>query len=140
MKIYFAGSIRGGREKVEDYKKIIKVLSGYGTILTEHVADENLLNDGEKHMTDKEIYERDVAWLDESDVIIAEVTVTSLGVGYEIGYAEAKGKKILCLFHMVEGGATRTSAMVSGNRNLTMITYTTFEELEIQLSKQMGTF
>lgn len=137
MKIYFAGSIRGGREKVEDYKKIIKILSEYGTVLTEHIADETILSVGEKHITDEEIYERDIAWLDESDIVIAEVTVTSLGVGYEIGYAEAKGKKILCLFHMIDGGATRTSAMVSGNKNLTMIMYTTFEELEIQLSKQM---
>lgn len=139
MKIYFAGSIRGGREKVDDYKKILKILSGYGIVLTEHIADEKILNEGERHITDKEIYERDIAWLDESDVIIAEVTITSLGVGYEIGYAESKGKKIICLFHMTEGCVTRTSAMLSGNKNLTVITYTTFEELEIQLSKQMRT-
>jgi nucleoside 2-deoxyribosyltransferase len=44
------------------------------------------------------IYERDVAWLRESDFVIAEVTQPSLGVGYELGFAEAISKPILCLY------------------------------------------
>ena len=138
MKIYFAGSIRGGRQKAEDYKKIIETLSQYGEVLTEHIGLPSLTSYGEA-LLDTEIYERDIAWVDESDVIIAEVTVTSLGVGYEIGYGDAKGKKIICLLYVEEGVSMRTSAMLSGNKNLTMITYTTFEELEVQLSKQMIT-
>ena len=38
MKIYFAGSIRGGRDEEENYLKIIKHLAKYGDVLTEHVG------------------------------------------------------------------------------------------------------
>ena len=46
IKIYFAGSICGGREKVYDYKEIINVLKEYGDVLTEHISDENISNTG----------------------------------------------------------------------------------------------
>ena len=42
MKIYFAGSIRGGRDDVKLYQQIINFISGYGEVLTEHVGNENL--------------------------------------------------------------------------------------------------
>lgn len=42
LRIYFAGSIRGGRDDVQLYVKIIKFLQTYGTVLTEHVADPKL--------------------------------------------------------------------------------------------------
>lgn len=48
-------------------------------------------------VTEEFIYKRDVDWLLESDFVIAEVTQPSLGVGYELGFAEAKGKPVLCL-------------------------------------------
>ena len=48
MRIYFAGSIRGGRDDVQLYIKIIKQLQRYGTVLTEHVADPNLESCGKK--------------------------------------------------------------------------------------------
>ena len=41
-KIYFAGSIRGGRDDKEIYAQMIAYLNKYGTILTEHVADQKL--------------------------------------------------------------------------------------------------
>lgn len=46
LKIYFAGSIRGGREDVQLYAKIVRLLQRYGTVLTEHVADTALLESG----------------------------------------------------------------------------------------------
>ena len=66
---------------------------------------------GENSLTDTEIFERDMAWIEESDVVVAEVTTPSLGVGYELGQAESMGKKIICLFRKVEG--KRLSAMIS---------------------------
>lgn len=46
LKIYFAGSIRGGRQDVQLYARIIRVLQQYGTVLTEHVADPSLEKSG----------------------------------------------------------------------------------------------
>ena len=38
--------------------------------------------------------------------LVADVTYSSLGVGYEIGYAQIKGYKVLCLFHKMPGRGT----------------------------------
>lgn len=129
MKIYFAGSIRGGRDDGHLYSQIISLLSQYGTVLTEHIGDEKLLVEGEKDFTDAHIYERDIEFLTETDVIIAEVSTPSLGVGYEIGWTESRNKKILCIYRPFEG--KRLSAMIAGNKNLTVKEYKTIEDLEI---------
>jgi hypothetical protein len=39
IKIYFAGSIRGGREDAAFYHQIIALLIEYGEVLTEHIGD-----------------------------------------------------------------------------------------------------
>lgn len=127
MKIYFAGSIRGGRDDMALYARIIALLKNYGQVLTEHLGDQKLSSYGESHMTDQEIYERDVAMVRDSDIVIAEVTQASLGVGYEIGYAESLGKKILCLYRPQEG--KRLSAMLAGNSNMTVVNYSDISEL-----------
>ena len=80
MKIYFAGSIRGGREKVNDYIKIIDKLEQYGSVLTKHVADPKLNSKGED-ISAELVYLRDKAWLDECDILFAEVSKPSLGIG-----------------------------------------------------------
>lgn len=40
-KIYFCGSIRGGRDDRHIYVDIIKHLKEYGTVLTEHIASDD---------------------------------------------------------------------------------------------------
>lgn len=128
MKIYFAGSIRGGRDDRELYTRIIEFLKQYGTVLTEHVGDSKISAYGQTTMSDIDIYERDVAWLTESDVVIAEVTTPSLGVGYEIATAESLGKPTLCLFHSVPD--KRISAMISGDKKLNVFGYQTEDEIK----------
>ncbi len=129
LKIYFGGSIKGGRSKVEDYKKIVNYLKTIGTVLDEHVADPNLQSSGES-ITSTEIYNRDVSWINECDILIAEVTVPSLGVGYEIGYAESLNKRIICLYQNDES----ISAMIKGNNSITHISYDDVDELLTKLS------
>lgn len=129
LKIYFGGSIKGGRSKVEDYKKIVDYLKTIGTVLDEHVADPNLQSSGES-ITPTEIYNRDVSWINECDILIAEVTVPSLGVGYEIGYAESLNKRIICLYQNDES----ISAMIKGNNSITHISYDDVDELLTKLS------
>lgn len=126
MKIYFAGSIRGGRDDQELYFAIIRELQNYGTVLTEHIGDKFLTGFGETGLSDSQIFERDMAWVRESDVVVAEVTSPSLGVGYELGQAEAMGKKVICLYRNVEG--RRLSAMVAGNSYFKICTYGSLEE------------
>tara|TARA_B100000315_G_scaffold258691_1_gene311722 strand:+ start:14972 stop:15391 length:420 start_codon:yes stop_codon:yes gene_type:complete len=128
MKIYFAGAIRGGRDDAESYEKIIKCLTGYGDVLTEHVGEVTMGNTGEKEVSDKFIFERDIEWLGSADCVVAEVTVPSLGVGYEIGIAEKLSKPVLCLYHPQAG--KRLSAMIRGNRNIICCEYESLDEAE----------
>ncbi|XP_066535905.1 5-hydroxymethyl-dUMP N-hydrolase isoform X2 [Hoplias malabaricus] len=114
MQIYFCGSIRGGRQDVEVYQRIVKKLQCFGRVLTEHVSHSALSERGEDAVLDgdKAIHDRDMEWLNISDVIVAEVTQPSLGVGYELGRAVAMNKRILCLFRPSSGRVL--SAMIRG--------------------------
>ncbi|XP_021495863.1 2'-deoxynucleoside 5'-phosphate N-hydrolase 1 isoform X2 [Meriones unguiculatus] len=111
--VYFCGSIRGGREDQALYARIVSRLRRYGKVLTEHVAAAELDPRGEEAAGgDELIHERDLAWLRQADVVVAEVTQPSLGVGYELGRAVALGKQILCLFRPQSGRVL--SAMIRG--------------------------
>ncbi|MFA6077207.1 MAG: nucleoside 2-deoxyribosyltransferase [Candidatus Paceibacterota bacterium] len=127
MKIYFAGSIRGGRENKEIYSEIIDTLKKYGEVLTEHIGDQSLTHLGEVNVPDGHVYKRDMDWLKSSDVLVADVSTPSLGVGYEIASAEILGKKILCLYR--QGSEKKLSGMINGNKNLTIRTYNTVKDL-----------
>ena len=41
IKIYFCGSIRGGRQDADLYARLIEHLKTYGPVLTEHVGSVN---------------------------------------------------------------------------------------------------
>ncbi|XP_033468709.2 5-hydroxymethyl-dUMP N-hydrolase [Epinephelus lanceolatus] len=114
MKVYFCGSICGGRDDVHVYRRIVQKLQSYGTVLTEHVSSPELTDRGEDATAagDRFIHDRDVEWLQQSDVVVAEVTQPSLGVGYELGRAVAMKKRIFCLFRPSSG--RRLSAMIRG--------------------------
>lgn len=128
MKIYFAGSIRGGREDKELYLQLIKHLAKYGQIFTEHIGDKELNHLGEEGISDNRIYHRDLCWLKDSDIVVAEVSTPSLGVGYEIARAECTGgKQIWCLYRTQEN--RKLSAMISGNPNLRVVKYESLEEV-----------
>ena len=126
MKIYFAGSIRAVRDDQALYHRIIQGLQRHGQVLTVHVGDPNLTQWGDDGPSDPDIYARDMAWLAGADLIVAEVSIPSLGVGYELGRAESLGKPTLCLYREQDG--RRLSAMVSGNPETVVGRYQTEEE------------
>lgn len=126
MKIYFAGSIRGGRNDAETYSKIINYLKKYGQILTEHVGSKELTDSGEP-IPEEDIYTRDMDLLKSADVLVAEVSTPSLGVGYEIAKAEEWGKSILCLYKKLENGK-KLSTIMEGNKDLIVKKYVNLDE------------
>jgi nucleoside 2-deoxyribosyltransferase len=132
MKIYFAGSIRGGRQDAELYFKIIEYLKNFGEVLTEHIGSPKLTHVGDDGPNDNFIHDRDLEWLKACDVIVAEVSTVSMGVGYEIGRAVEMGKKVLCLFRPDSG--KNLSAMISGCSELELIKYKTLEEAKIHIN------
>jgi len=111
MNIYFACSITGGREFEPVYQAIVRALLEQGhEVPTAHLAESGVMA-VEAVIDPNEVYERDVAWIRACDALIAEVSVPSHGVGYEIGLALGIGKPVLALSQ--EG--RKVSKMVSGN-------------------------
>lgn len=108
MKRYFAGSIRGGRVDVGLYHRMVEYLKKKHTFLTENVGDLSL----QESSTDTAIYNQDTAWLRESDIVIAECSNPSLGVGYELAYAEKHGKPVHIFYNRYCGAL---SAMLTGD-------------------------
>ena len=133
MKIYFAGSIRGGRQDAALYEQIIQYLKSFGEVLTEHVGDPALTSTGDDGPNDHFIHDRDLEWLQSSDVIVAEVTTVSMGVGYEIGRAVEMRKPVLCLFR--EEPKHKLSAMISGCSDVELIYYSSFGDVKKTLKK-----
>lgn len=111
-KVYFAGSIRGGRVDAALYQRMIAHLKETCDVLTEHVGDPSLsaLEQGLDY--DAAIYKQDTAWLRESDLLIAECTCPSLGVGYELAYAEALKKPVHVFY---DRSKAQLSAMIGGD-------------------------
>ncbi|HEY5124433.1 MAG TPA: nucleoside 2-deoxyribosyltransferase [Ignavibacteria bacterium] len=126
MKIYYATSISGetNPEAENTNIELIKHLKKYGEVLTEHFADSSLIRVGELTLEDKEIHDRDMKWIMEADVIIAEVSNTSFGVGYEIGRSVENNKKVLCLRRRQN---RRLSAMLRGCDKITVKDYDSVE-------------
>lgn len=127
MKIYFAGSVRAGRGDQDFYYSIINELKKYGEVLTEHLGNDSLSDQGEQGVADTYIFERDMKWVKEADVLVGEVTTPSLGVGYEIGQAQLMGKKIFLLYRPTED--KKLSVMLSGNPYLKTVEYKKTEEI-----------
>lgn len=126
MNIYFACSITGGREFESVYQEIVHALLEDGhEVPTAHLAETGVTS-VEAVIQPGDVYERDVAWIRACDALIAEVSVPSHGVGYEIGFALGIGKPVLALYQ--EG--RKVSKMISGNpdSNLTVKPYQTSQD------------
>lgn len=112
-KIFLSGSIRGGRQLLETYQLMYNILEETGAdALCWHVADPEL-EKIEMEMTEEEIYSRDMGLLDKSDALIAEVSVPSTGVGFEICRALVRRIPVLCLYKP----DAIVSAMILGNKD-----------------------
>ncbi len=137
MKIYFAGSIRGGRDDVSLYSEMISHLRSFGDVLTEHVGCTNVESELEADLSDVDIFTRDVDWLKAADVVVAEVGTPSLGVGYEIGLAETLSKPVLCLVKSAKRESL--SAMIAGNGSVWLAEYANVDEAKMQIDEFMKT-
>ncbi len=129
MKIYFAGTIRAGRQDRGKYIEIIKVLQEFGQVLTEHIGSD-LPETGEA-LPSADIFHRDRAWLESADLVVADVSTPSTGVGYEMGIAESLKIPIVCLYR--RGSERRISGMVEGNPYVTILEYDIPEQVAPEL-------
>lgn len=130
-KVYFACSIRGSGDTSRYIEIIDAIKSAGGDVLSEIFAHD-AIELGGSPLPEAEIYVRDTQMIRDCDMVIAEVTNPSLGVGYELAYAEQLDKPILCLFDAASGRSL--SAMVAGNPRITVCS-TANEPADISIGK-----
>jgi nucleoside 2-deoxyribosyltransferase len=110
-KVYFGCSLQHASQKYlddvhklrEELKKDFEILEFLG------------LNNG----TDVEVFAHDTNGVTTCDLLIAEVSLPSTGLGYEIGLADSLGKQIVAIAHK----DAKVSAMVKGNPRIKFIQY-----------------
>ena len=135
-KIYFTGAITGGRIAQPQYVEIVKILGQYGTVFSKHVADESLGEYGETDLTKEEIHDRELERLNQSDLVVAEVTTSSLGVGYLISQAINAHKKVIALYNGEDD--FKLTAMIRGDKNVRVRLYKTPEDLIAILNSEVS--
>ena len=127
LKVYFAGSINGGtfERQAETYQAIIQTIKENAELVSLHEAVTGIHN---SHLAPWQVHDRDIAWLNEANMLIAEVSAPSTGVGYEIGYARfIRRIPVLCL----RQAYTRPSFLIDGNVYILNYTYTAIHEAQL---------
>lgn len=102
MTVYFAFTVRGNRGALAAAREVSARLEQDG----HHVLTTHLLQDdpdgAEAALTDCQVYERDIRWLESADLLIAEASGSSYGVGFEVGYVLARagqtGQRVLLVY------------------------------------------
>ncbi len=112
VKVYLAAPMLGDRSNLAHTRAVLEFLEsrGYSVTTRDWIAEEVL--DVERGARPAEIFERDIRALEGSDVLVADVSYPSLGVGFEIAYALIKGKPVIayCRRDRLE----KTSALIRG--------------------------
>ena len=110
----------------ELYYRIISYIQRTDVVLTEHVGKSNLSLTEQGRERDARIYDQDTAWLRESDLLIGECTCPSLGVGYELAYAEAHDIPCHIFYDRTK---TQLSAMLTGDPYFHIHPYASEDEI-----------
>ena len=117
MIVYLACTVRGDRGGVLAGRAICERLEHHGhQVLTKHLlADE--VEDAESRITEQEVFRRDMEWLSACDVLVAEASGSSYGVGFEVGYvlgrARTSGQRVVLLYDAARRG--KVSRLITGN-------------------------
>jgi len=139
LTIYFGGAISGGRADVGHYRRIVDALLADGhRVLAGAVASEDVTAHGEA-LNPCAIFARDLGWIEEADVLVAEVSVPSTGVGYEIATMRYRfGRPVICLYRA--GHTKRCSAMIAGDAGIELIEYDDAAEMLDQLRRALAKY
>src|SRR6187399_3232948 len=102
MQIYLACTVRGDRGAVVALRELVRDLERADhTVLTRHLLDDNV-ETAESALTERRVYERDIEWLEACDLLIADASGSSFGVGFEVGYvlgrSDRTDQRVLLLY------------------------------------------
>ena len=133
MKIYLACTVRGDRGGVAAGRAICERLQSLGhQVLTTHLLADGV-DEAESLLPEAEVFRRDLDWLEGCDVLVAEASGSSYGVGFEVGYvlsrADRTGQRVVVLYNTARRHAV--SRVITGNcdPNCTTVAYSSVDEL-----------
>jgi nucleoside 2-deoxyribosyltransferase len=96
-------------------------------VISRHQTSERFL-ENESRLTDKAIHDRDYGWLNDADMVIAEITNPSLGVGAEIADAVNLSIPVLCVYRT--DYERQISAYIRGKAGVECRAYSDHDELK----------
>ncbi len=142
MTIYLACTVRGDRGGVLAGRAICERLQRHGHhVLTTHLLADNV-DTAESQITETEVFRRDLEWLAACDLLVAEASGSSYGVGFEVGYvlgrAATTGQRVILLYHTAR--RDQVSRLITGNDTVACTTfgYGSIEELTAFIDKTLG--
>jgi 2'-deoxynucleoside 5'-phosphate N-hydrolase len=131
MKIYFGFTVAGDRSAIETARRVVRFLEECGhEVLTRHLVEDNAW-EADRQISPQDVYRRDMAWLEQCDLFIAEVSGSSFGLGFETGYLlGATNKRVILLYR--RDLQQKVSLLITGNShvNCTLLPYATVEDVE----------
>jgi 2'-deoxynucleoside 5'-phosphate N-hydrolase len=139
MKIYFGFTVAGDRSSIDTARKVVHQLEEMGhEVLTRHLVSDNAW-EADRSISAQDVYRRDMDWLEQCELFIAEVSGSSFGLGFETGYLlGATSKKVVLLYRReVE---QKVSLLITGNThaNCTLLPYAGVEEIEQFVARNIG--
>jgi nucleoside 2-deoxyribosyltransferase len=142
MKIYLACTVRGDRDAIAGLRDLVADLERAGhVILTKHLLDADV-EAAEAALTERQIYARDIEWLNAADVLIADASGSSFGVGFEVGWVLARsdstGQRVLLLYRADR--KDRISRLIGGNAHprCTLMPYRNTADLMSRVRDGLG--
>jgi nucleoside 2-deoxyribosyltransferase len=128
-KVFFSCSMSGGYGRLaqDELRKIPDIIEELGmVVISKHQTDENFV-ENESTLTEKGIHDRDYQWLQDADLVIAEITNPSLGVGAEIADAVNLDIPVLCVYKREYEHLT--SSYIRGKAGVVCRAYSYYGEL-----------
>ena len=125
-------------------------------MLTWHLLADDV-EAAESRLSEEDVYRRDLDWLSRCDVLVAEASGSSYGVGFEVGYilgrahrqahgatsgpnrAAASGRRVVLLYDTAR--RANVSRLITGNRDAqcTTFCYSSIEELLAFIDREFAT-
>ena len=131
MKIYFGFTVAGDRSGIDVARTLVHLLEKKGhEVLTRHLVSDDAW-EADRLISPQDVFRRDMAWLEQCELFVAEVSGSSFGLGFETGYLlGATNKKVILLYRREL--ENKISLLITGNThtNCTLFPYTTVEEVE----------
>jgi hypothetical protein len=131
MKIYFGFTVAGDRSAVETARGVVHLLEELGhEVLTSHLVSDHAW-EADRSISPQDVYRRDMKWLQQCDLFIAEVSGSSFGLGFETGYLLGTTDKRAILLYRLDR-ENKMSLLITGNThtNCTLVPYSNVGEVE----------